>query len=424
MAAEVLGRPVTSDVGWLAGGALDPMALAEQHRVGVRAEIVDGALAPRPAGSFTPNAHTTLPVPGAAMAGLVTDPGLSRLASLAAADASPAIAVQRFLAETAMIVAESPGRARTVLVAPPREWDPDTDALTGVLYADAEAPWTVPVGLAELRAIKPTAVGRAQSGRNGSSNGDNGTAPRSLPGPYLQENARLRERAELAAGLLGDPLPARRAAQDVALRLACVAWVDRPARAEVVAGVRGALEALEGRVRIVPGGVTFGGRSGVLPITVVNDLDAEVAVRVELRASSGKLEITPSVPIIVAPRSSGQVVFPTEARATGIVYVDAQLVTVTGERYGPSVRKRVTVTQYGTVGLLVTVGAAVVLFGAATLRVVRRARTAGGRGGARSGRASVSRAQPTAEAPTAEAPAADAPDPGARTRRRRAVEHR
>ena len=188
-------------------------------------------------------------------------------------------------------------------------------------------------------------------------------------------------RAEHIASLLVDPAPDRRLAQDLALRLSSVAWTDRGERAEVVSGVRDALLALEGRVHIVPGGVTFGGRSGQLPITVVNERDREVTVRVELNAASEKLAITAAEPITIAPGSSGQVVFPTQARATGIVLVDAQLMSMAGAPYGPGVRKRVSITQYGTVGLLVTAGAALVLFGTATLRVVRRARWGGGRGG-------------------------------------------
>jgi hypothetical protein len=73
--------------------------------------------------------------------------------------------------------------------------------------------------------------------------------------------------------------------------------------------------------------------------------------------------------------------------------------TMSGEPYGPGVRKRVSITQYGTVGLLVTVGAALVLFGTATLRVVRRATAGGGPGrGARIGRAPVPPARPAQEA--------------------------
>ena len=403
VAARVLGREVTTDVGWLAGGAMDPAAMAAQWGVGMRAEIVDGALAPRPGESFTPTGRTTLSAGDGVLAGLVADPALSDLAASGGKAHSPALAVQRFLAETAMIVSESPGRARTVLVAPPRGWNPDPDALAGMLLADAEAPWTAPAGLAALRAAQPAPPRRTSTGGAGSQGraGEGGRAgPNAeeledaddldgagdgLPAPYLTAVDRVRMHAEHIASLLVDPAPDRRLAQDLALRLSSVAWTNPAERAEVVAGVRDALLALEGRVHIVPGGVTFGGRSGLLPITVVNERDKEVTVRVELNAASEKLAITGSEPITVAPGSSGQVVFPSQARATGIVFVDAQLMTMTGAPYGPGVRKRVSITQYGTVGLLVTVGAALVLFGAATLSVLRRARSGGARGRTRPG---------------------------------------
>jgi hypothetical protein len=396
--AGVLGRAVTTDVGWLVGGALDPAALSTQRAVGVRAAIVDGALLPRPSASLTPSARASLPARDAVTTALMADPELSRLATASGAGASPTLAAQRFLAETAMIVAESPGRARTVMVAPPRAWNPDTDALTGMLLADAEVPWTVPTSLATLRAMEPPAAGRSPTGRETATGRDTATENAGLPESHLAAVARLQARADNIADLLGDPAPARRTARDISLRLSSAAWADRPERADVLWGLQGAMEALEARVHIVPGGVTFGGRSGVLPITVVNDLEVAVTVRVALRAASEKLDIAPAEPITVAPRSSGQVVFPTEARATGIVYVDAQLLTATGDPYGPSVRKRVSITQYGTVGLLVTAGAALVLFGTATLRVVRRAR--GGRSG-----------PPPPPGPAPAATAADVPQP-------------
>ena len=60
--------------------------------------------------------------------------------------------------------------------------------------------------------------------------------------------------------------------------------------------------------------------------------------------------------------------------------MDARLQTPVGEPLGPVVSFRVTVTQIGTMGLLVTVGAAAVLFVAAGVRVGRRAMLARRRG--------------------------------------------
>jgi hypothetical protein len=66
--------------------------------------------------------------------------------------------------------------------------------------------------------------------------------------------------------------------------------------------------------------------------------------------------------------------------------VEATLHTVSGEPYGQPVLLHVNVTQIGAVALVITVGAAVVLFVAAGLRVARRVRAArrdgpGGPGG-------------------------------------------
>src|SRR5204862_335611 len=60
----------------------------------------------------------------------------------------------------------------------------------------------------------------------------------------------------------------------------------------------------------------------------------------------------------------------------GPVVVEATLHTTSGELYSQPVLLHVNVTQIGAVALVITVGAAVVLFLAAGLRVARRVRTA------------------------------------------------
>ena len=48
---------------------------------------------------------------------------------------------QRFLAETAMIAAEEPNSARTIVVAPPEDWSPSQTLASDLLGETTTTPW-------------------------------------------------------------------------------------------------------------------------------------------------------------------------------------------------------------------------------------------------------------------------------------------
>jgi hypothetical protein len=79
--------------------------------------------------------------------------------------------------------------------------------------------------------------------------------------------------------------------------------------------------------------------------------------------------------VVIGARSKEQVEVAVKAVATGVVPVDARLLTPGGAPYAQPVTLEVRVTQYGTVALFITIGAAGVLFLAAGVRLVRRAVT-------------------------------------------------
>src|SRR5260370_26993713 len=71
---------------------------------------------------------------------------------------------QRYLAETAMIAAERPNLARSIVVAPPRRWDPPAGLAGDLLAETVSAPWLPPVSLGQLAAAgHPTGHVRRQA---------------------------------------------------------------------------------------------------------------------------------------------------------------------------------------------------------------------------------------------------------------------
>src|SRR5258708_38055890 len=53
-----------------------------------------------------------------------------------------------------MIAAERPGVARSIVVAPPRRWNPPTGLAGDLLSETVRAPWLKPVSLVQLAAVK------------------------------------------------------------------------------------------------------------------------------------------------------------------------------------------------------------------------------------------------------------------------------
>ena len=68
----------------------------------------------------------------------------------AAAAAGSFATEQRFLAETAMIAAEAPATPRSVVIAPPRQWNPTESLATALLTESDDAPWLKPASVSSL----------------------------------------------------------------------------------------------------------------------------------------------------------------------------------------------------------------------------------------------------------------------------------
>jgi hypothetical protein len=95
---------------------------------------------------------------------------------------------------------------------------------------------------------------------------------------------------------------------------------------------------------------------------------------VNLRSDSPRLTVRDSEPVVVRARHKEQLQLPVTAVANGVVTVSGRLLTPDGTAYGPPIAIKVRVAQFGTLGVYVTAGAALVLFGAATVRLIRRVR--------------------------------------------------
>ncbi|MDP9398033.1 MAG: DUF6049 family protein [Actinomycetota bacterium] len=379
---RVLGRRALpgeeGQLSWPPLGALDAPTAGVLRAAGVEAFVLpDSALPVSVPLSYTPTGRGRLAVgdpTGGLAEALLYDEALSTLVGVPTPTPhAQVLAARRFVAETAMIAAERPCCTRRVLVVPPRRWDPAPEVVDALLSATTELPWLQPAPVRELRATPPPDPPRGPLRYPAEA------AAAELPAPYLHTVARVRREAAVLPDVMNDPAARARTQQALTRdlrQLHSSAYRDEPgARRRAVAALQADLERQRRGVRVIGGSLTFGAREGPIPVTVANDLDTPVTVRLALTPRLPRLLVKEQPPpVTVQPRRRAQVLVPAEAVVNGPVFLDAQVLTPAGERYGPTTELQVNVQQVGGLGLYVTLGAAGLLFVAAGLRLTGRLR--------------------------------------------------
>jgi hypothetical protein len=227
------------------------------------------------------------------------------------------------------------------------------------------APWLQPVSLPALAAMP--AEGERLPLRYPKQ-----ARERELPPSYLAAVADMKDGVELFGQILTEPDAYLDGLERSLRLLTSTWWRGRDGRINRLARERAWLAERRHDVRVKPGNFTFSSRSGTLALTVVNDLDQPVEVVLELDPQNRRLQLEPLEPLQIGAGSKRQVEVNAQAVAPGTVFVRAQLRTPAGREYGQPVQLRIRITEYGTVALYITFGAAALLFLAAGVQVARR----------------------------------------------------
>jgi len=363
---------ILQETAWPVDGFTNRDSLAALGSAGVSTVVLDGRALPTVIDlSYTPAGRAHVPSRAGRLAGLLADPGLADLLRQRGSD--PLLGAQRLLAETAMITSELPGAGpgRTIVVMPPRRWDPSPEYLDRLAEVGAQAPWMAPVRLAEAGALDPPEVDR------GPLRYPAAQRARELPAPYLSALVDMRSSIAVFTTILTNPDQLVPSLDRAVLLLESSWWRARDDRAIRLNRERGYLADLRGEVRVQPGSFTFSSRSGTIPLTVANGLDQDVRLVLRLQPQTIQLRLRePRQPIRIGPRQKTQHEVDAVAVAGGQVLVDATLETPGGTPYGQPVQVRISITDYGTVALYITVTAAGVLFLTAGVRILRRVRAA------------------------------------------------
>lgn len=373
-----LGTPGNGTLAWPPGGTLSPSAETLLAAQGVKGVVVpDSALPLSEQLNYTPTAPTPL-APGAlgSLTALVADAQLNRWVAEPTREEGPRLAVQRFLADSAMTAMERPGVLRDVVVAPPRTWEPVRAFAAQLLTQSVAVPWLTPTALSNVLAAEPSGAARTRA-----------PATRgALDASHVSRMLALRRGILRVRGILTDPQNAPdELAQldDALLRAVSSRWAENPDGGQrLVNLVDAALSRQVGRLRIVPGGiVTMTGRSGRVPVTFQNDLGQEVRVRVRLD-SNNRLAVEGNAPYegrtgaeVALPPGTHTIEITGRATTGGLFPITVELLGNDGAPLGINGTLRVRSTAYGVVAMAITAVAFGLLLVASATRLLRRRRT-------------------------------------------------
>ncbi|MFL6097636.1 MAG: DUF6049 family protein, partial [Blastococcus sp.] len=362
--ADALDVKPRTDLAWAADGTVRPDALVSLRSGGIdrlvlsSAGLTEGETAVGLSGSRA-TAHTSVTTGAGPVETLVADPTLSAIVGTAEqAPGGARMAEQRYLAELAVLSLQAPaGTEQTVLVAPPRDVDAGPEGAGAMMADTAGFLWLRPSGTDELLASPA-----APAGDLAAPDGPAGLDPAGLADITAAEA--LRE--DLAGAVVDNPDAALQAYDAAIARTTSVAWrTDAAGFRDAAHAMRSTMERLRSRVTLLApadGTYSLGSSDAPLVLTVRNDLPVAVRVLLEVKARGNRgLSISDIGAQTLAPGQRTTLQVPTQVRQSGGFAVSAQLTTPSGAPLGDRISLQVKSTTYGSISLLITVGAAALL---------------------------------------------------------------
>jgi hypothetical protein len=376
-----------SSVAWPADGLADASVLGNLAVNGIDTVVLASSEMPATGSMFTPDdAVTSTPTPaGTTMKVLLADSTLTSVLGSASAPESTTSAAgsafatsQRFLAETAMIEAEDPQEARSVVVAPPQDWDPSATTATDLLNDTTSTPWLSPDTLSGLAS---SAASGSQAQRQAPP--DNQISSSELSSAYLKQVEALDNGLRSYKSILAQPTSTylSRLTGGVAA-IESSAWrgstASRNAGTAMLKRVSGYLTQVDRKVQVINSGrATLVGSSGSLPVSIQNGLS--VAIKVRLQATepaNSRLTVTGYTPkglITVGAGQTETIRVSVKSGGIGNTTMDLSLYGQDGHPLpnGPA-KLSVQSTQFGNTLLIIIFVALGVLVLTAIARAIRR----------------------------------------------------
>jgi len=367
----VLRRPITSTLAWPPGGRTDPATLRVIADSAPRGILLSAAqlTADSP---FTPSGTAVLPGGATSATAVVPDPVLSlTLGARPSSDGERLLARQRLLAELAMIAMELPDSPRTVVMAPSPVWASTSSYLTDVLGAITSVPWVRPTSLSALLGAEPSSITRTLAPY------PDRVALKELPAAYVARISQAQSQAALSSEVVPSSARDTTAVYPALLRSGSALFrQQQPVGTQIVDGALVRATAPLTGIRIVSkGAITLPGDTGLIPLSIANDLDTAVTVGISLTATPSVLLSTVPVPPVTIPARSTTLV-EVSARVSGSapVPLTARLTSASGTPFGEPASLQVGTTAYSRAASWVVGVAFALLVLTIVLSAIRRFR--------------------------------------------------
>ena len=374
------GSTNLTGLAWPADGIANRAVLKNLAANGISTVVLGSStMPPSPQQDYTPSAQTTASDgTGTPMTVLLSDDTITQIIGTANAPSdskATAFAVeQRYLAETAMIAAEQPSIGRSVVVAPPRRWDPPAGLANELLSETVTAPWLHSVSLGDLASVKDAS------------------------GKVTRQPPRAHSKSQLSRGLLGEARHVEQQAglltsveqnpspllKNPAAAIESSAWRGGGSAAKQGATLARQISAYLTRqsgkltVFVVPR-VTLGGLKGTVPVSISNGLNYAVNVKLQADPSGGITVRGPPHVVTVPPGQQDIVKISVAATTVGSTALRLRLLTPQGAPFSAAATVTIQATHYGTLALVIMAAALGVLVLTAVARGLRR--RGSGRGG-------------------------------------------
>jgi hypothetical protein len=389
VAGSVLGRVFRPTIAWPAGGTADLSvltSLAAAEHIGT-VVLNSSEMPPANTAVFQPDDAVTsiLTAAGTTMNVLLADDTLTSVlqaGNTSSGHQSPSaeFAVkQRFLAETAMIAAEAPDSARSVVVAPPSGWSPSQQLASDLLGETVGAPWLKPATLHTLTTAPDSERALARKAPPASQ-----ASPGELSRGYLSQVSSTGTQLSVYKSILLAP-PSYLQSLDEALSATESAAWRGGGQSQGVAlrrNLRDYLSYAENKVKIITTAVVpMAGASGPVPVSIQNGLREAVKVRLNVsviktpRAASALTIGRFKNPVIIQPgQASAPIRLPVSSAPQGSTVLQLSLSSADGTPLPFAGQPQLTVqsTRYGRAILFLIAAAIGVFILTSIYRGVRR----------------------------------------------------
>ena len=323
--------------------------------------------------SYTPSGRADLRTKSGIAHFALADAALSNTVSRAAT-ANPVTLRQRLLGESLFVALELPSVHRSIVVSPLGLWSPTSAGAQAVVDGLLNSRWTTPVPLTALLAQAPPSVGH-----------------------LLRRPPTVAVRARLSAGQVASIVRADPAVRDLTsvidaadpvlvtarqgqVRAASQGWRPLPAEGRAfAASYYTDVTALRDSLSVkAPSTVVIPGQSGVLPVTVVNDLASAVHVHLMIVGNpSFRIKFKDPGLLNVDAKSRHSLEIPITVFGSGALHLDVLLTGDEGRVVTARYLVQIRSSAYSRVALYVAGLAFIALLGLSIASITRRVRRRG-----------------------------------------------